>query len=150
MAYTMSIKEIDLPSAYNISYPVGLNMSNMRDDVMLVQALMRLANFCRFSGALGPVEASRNIKVDGYFGPQTKRMITAFEAHVRDTRRLLISDGVFEPSPRDGYTRSGIFYKIIYLNRDAKAASPFGNLYNELPTNPETPAILRGSLTRRN
>jgi peptidoglycan hydrolase-like protein with peptidoglycan-binding domain len=121
----------------------------VRDDVLLVQTLMKLANFTRNLPGQGPVEASRNIKVDGYFGPQTYRLILAFEVYVRERRRLIIADGVFEPSSADGFTGTGVLYKIVHLNRFAKESTPFGNDYNQLPTDPKTHGILRGSLIRR-
>jgi hypothetical protein len=139
----------DLPTIYNISYPVGPNMPNVRDDVLLIQTLMKMANFIRYAGGLGPVEPSSKITVDGYFGKQTKRMIEAFEAMVREKNLMIVADGVFEPSSDDGYTGKGIIYKIIHLNRFAKQHSPFGNAYNQLPENPETHPILRGSLVAR-
>jgi hypothetical protein len=145
----MNLGMSDLPTIYNISYPVGPNMPNVRDDVLLVQTLMKMANFIRYSGGLGPVEPSSKITVDGYFGPQTKRMTEAFEKMVTDSHLLIIADGVFEPSSDDGYTGKGIIYKIIHLNRFAKQRSPFGNAYNQLPENPDTHPILRGSLTAR-
>lgn len=149
MAQIMKLGMEDLPTIYNISYPVGPNMPNVRDDVMLVQTLMKMANFIRYSNAIGPVESSRWITVDGYFGKQTKRMIEAFEVMIREKNLLIVSDGVFEPSSDDGYTGKGIIYKIIHLNRFAKQGSPYGNEYNQLPTNPETHPILRGSLAAR-
>jgi peptidoglycan hydrolase-like protein with peptidoglycan-binding domain len=144
MAFTMPIDLIGLPTIYNVRFPVGPNMPNQRDDVMLVQTLMKLANFTRFTPALGPVEASRDIAVDGIFGPQTKRMITAFEANRRSAGLLLISDGVVESSSKDGFTGRGVLFKIIHLNRSAKNADEFR--YADLPFNPETNAILRGAL----
>ena len=146
MACTLNLGFSDLPSIYNITLPVGPNMPNVRDDVLLVQTLMKLANFARNGG--GPVEASRNIKVDGWFGDQTRRMIEAFEVHIREKHLLLIPDGVLEPSSNDGYTAKGIIYKIIHLNRFAKQATSFGNEYNRIPTDPETHPILRQSLLR--
>jgi len=148
MAHTMNIGFSDLPSIYNITFPVGPDMPNQRDDVLLVQTLMKLANFTRNSPGHGPVEASRNIKVDGWFGDQTKRMIEAFEVYVRENHRLIIADSVFEPSSDDGYTGKGIIYKIIHLNRFAKEATPFGNEYKQIPSDPNTHPILRQSLTR--
>ena len=149
MAQIMNLGMSDLPTIYNISYPVGPKMPNARDDVMLVQTLMKMARFTRFAGGLGPVESSAQIKVDGYFGKQTKRMIEAFETMVKESHLLIIADGVFEPSSDDGYTGKGIIYKIIHLNRFAKQASPYGNEYNQLLENPDTHPILRGSLTAR-
>src|SRR5689334_11821200 len=120
MAQILSLGMEDLPTIYNISYPVGPNMPNVRDDVLLVQTLMKMARFIRYAGGLGPVEASSQITVDGYFGKQTKRMIEAFETMVKDSHLFVIADGAFEPSSDDGYTGKGIIYKIIHLNRFAK------------------------------
>lgn len=146
MARTQKLDFSDLPTIYNLSFPVGPNMPNVFDDVLLVQALMKMANFVRSSPGLGPVEASSKIKVDGFFGPQTKRMIKAFEADRKSAGLLLVDDGIFEPSTRDGFTGKGFLFKIIHLNRMAKNQSPFGNDYNFLPFNPATHPILRGSL----
>ena len=35
MAQTMTLPMADLPTIYNISFPVGQNMPNVRDDVLL-------------------------------------------------------------------------------------------------------------------
>jgi peptidoglycan hydrolase-like protein with peptidoglycan-binding domain len=146
MAYTMKLGFEDLPIIYNIHLPVGSRMPNQRDDVLLVQTLMKLANFVRSTPALGPVEASRDITIDGYFGQQTERMIKAFEADQKSAGKLFVADGVFEPSSKDGYTGKGILYKVVHLNRKAKVSS--GWKFDALPFDPETHAILRGSLAR--
>jgi hypothetical protein len=146
MAYTMKLGFEDLPIIYNIHLPVGPRMPNQRDDVLLVQTLMKLANFTRISPALGPVESSRNITVDGYFGQQTERMIKAFEADQKSAGKLLVADGVFETSSKEGYTGKGVLYKIVHLNRKAKISA--GWEFDALPFNPDTHAILRGSLAR--
>ncbi len=148
MARTVKMDFADLPTIYNLSFPVGPNGPNVFDDVLLVQTLMKMANFTRFAGGLGPVEASSKIKVDGFFGPQTNRMIKAFEADRKAAGLLLVDDGVFEPSSADGFTGKGFLFKIIHLNRKAKNQSPFGNEYNALPFNPETHPILRNSLIK--
>ena len=63
MAQIMNLGMEDLPTIYNISYPVGPNMPNVRDDVLLIQTLMKLANFIRYVPGTGPVEASSKIAV---------------------------------------------------------------------------------------
>jgi hypothetical protein len=146
MARTVKMDLNGLPTIYNLDFPVGPGMPNRFVDVLLVQALMKISNFFRASPGLGPVESSREIKVDGFFGPQTKRMIKAFEANRKAASKLLVDDGIFEPSTRDGFTGKGVLFKIIHLNRMAKEASPFGNVYNALPFNPETHPLLRHAL----
>lgn len=146
MAWTQSLGFSDLPSIYNVSLPVGPQMPNVRDDVLLVQTLLKLANFTSNGSGSCEAEVSRSLKVDGWFGNQTKRMIEAFEAHVRNQHLLLIADGVLEPSSNDGYNNQGIIYKIIHLNRLAKDATLPGREYDQIPTALETHPLLRQSL----
>jgi hypothetical protein len=141
MACTQHLGFSDMPTIYNISYPVGPNMPNLRDDVLLIQTLMKFSNFTS--------EWSCSIQTDGWFGEQTKRMIDAFEVYVRERHLLLSADGIFEPSSNDGYTPKGVIYKIIHLNRFAKQATAFGSKYHEIPTDPQTHPVLRQSLSMR-
>jgi hypothetical protein len=145
MACTQYLGFSDLPNIYNTTFPVGPDMPNVRDDVLLVQTLMKLANFyCSYER--GSVERSRCIDVDGWFGEQTRRMIEAFEIVVREKHLLLVADGVIEPSSDVGYTAQGLIYKIIHLNQFARQATRFGNEYDQIPTDPKTHPILRQSL----
>jgi len=144
MAFTTSVGLTDMPTIYNVSFPVGPGMPNRRVDVMLVQTLMKFANFTRSNPGLGPLEASRNITVDGIFGPQTQRMITAFEADRKSAGLLLVADGVVESSSKDGFTGGGVLFKIVHLNRSAKRSDQFR--YANLPFDPATNAVLRGAL----
>ena len=145
MAFTMALGMSDLPTVYNLTFAVGANLPNHRDDVLLVQRLIQLANFPLFSGGL-PVAGSSLIKVDGWFGPETKRMIEAFEADQKKRGKLLVADGFFEPSSKDGFTGKGVLYKIIHLNRAAKVRNP--SEYNFLPFDSVNDPILRGALMR--
>lgn len=136
MACTQHLGFSDLPTIYNITYPVGPNLPNVRDDVLLIQTLMKFANFT----------SSTAIEIDGFFDEQTRRMIEAFEVFVREKHLWLTADCVFEPSSNDGYTPQGVIYKIIHLNRFAKQATPWGLKYNEIPNDPDTHPMLRQSL----
>lgn len=148
MARTITLGLTGLPKAYNISLSVGPAMPNLREDVLLAQTLMKMANFVRLLPGRGPIENSRDIKVDGYFGPQTQRLILAFEEHVLSSRRLLVADGCLDPSSQDGYTGTGVLFKIIHLNRFAKDAVRFEHEYSYLPTDPNTHPVLRAALGR--
>jgi hypothetical protein len=123
-------------------------LSNARDDVLLIQTLMKFASFTSNLESNGLVEASRTIEIDGFFGEHTQSMIEAFEVFVRQKHLWLTADGVFEPSSNDGYTPQGVIYKIIHLNRFAKQAASFGTRYNEIPNDPNTHPMLRQSLLR--
>jgi peptidoglycan hydrolase-like protein with peptidoglycan-binding domain len=148
MAFTATVGLTDLPRIYNIHFPVGPGLTNDPDDVRLVQALMKMANFTRFTPALGPVEASRNIKVDGIFGPQTQRMITAFEVDRLAARPkvLLIADGFFERAVDGGFTKSGVLFKIVHLNRSARNSDK--NAYDQFPFDEATHPALRRALAK--
>ncbi len=145
VAYTMKIGLTGMPQVYNLNFPVGERMPNVRDDVLLVQTLIKHAHYVRFTPAMGPVESSSSIAVDGYFGPQTKRMIAAFEADMKSFGKLLVADGIVEPAPSDGFTHSGVLYKIIHLNRAMKDRE--GGL-EFLPFSSDTHPILRASLIK--
>lgn len=122
-------------------------MPNVRDDVLLVQTLLKLANFKGNGKGEAANETSCTIEVDGCFGEQTKRLIESFEACVREKHLLLTADGVIEPSSPDGYTPEGVIYKIIHLNRFARQATQSGNRYDLLPIDPGIHPGLRQSLS---
>jgi hypothetical protein len=124
-------------------------MPNIHGDVLLVQTLMRLANFTFCAGGHGTLQRSCTIAVDGWFGEQTRRMIEAFEIVVREKHLLLVADGVIEPSSDAGYTAQGLIYKIIHLNQFARLATQLRNEYEQIPTDPKTHPILRQSLVGR-
>ena len=146
MACTQYLGFSDLPNIYNLTFPVGPDRPNVRDDVLLVQTLMKLANFSCGDKSHNSAETSKSIEVDGRFGEQTKRMIEAFESVVREKHLLLVADGVIVPSSNDGYTTQGVVYKIIHLNQVARLATQFGHEYDQIPTDPKTHPILRQSL----
>ena len=62
-------------SAYDLqrSTPGGTGHAECARGCDVGPGAHKLANFTRSTPALGPVEASRDIAVDGIFGPQTKR-----------------------------------------------------------------------------
>ena|SRR6185369_5079910 len=148
MAFTEHLGFSDLPNIYNITFPVGPDMPNVRDDVLLVQTLMKLANFdCPYEND-SFVETSRSINVDGWFGEQTQRMIKAFEIVVCEKHLRLVANGVIEPSANDGYTARGTIYKIIHLNQLARLATQSEREYDQISSDPRTHPTLRQSLSQ--
>lgn len=145
MAYTMQLDLGAMTQVYNVNFPVGPKMANIRDDVILVQTLMKIANFDRMSPH-GPAEHSSKITVDGYYGPQTERMIKAFEVYWRGFHMKLVCDGIVERAPPDGFTREGMLYKIIHMNRAAFRADEWRQ--KDLPFNVDTHPGLRPSLQK--
>ena len=149
MAYPQYLGFSDLPKIYNLTFPVGPDMPNVRDDVLLVQTLLKLANFTCSSERDGSTERSLSIDVNGWFGEQTQRAIETFELCVREKHLLLVADGVIDPSSDVGYTTEGVIYKIIHLNRFARQATRLGNEYEQMPNDPKTHPFLRQSLLRQ-
>ena len=45
MAFTMQISLVGMTQVYNVNFPVGPRMPNARDDVLLVQTLIKHAHF---------------------------------------------------------------------------------------------------------
>lgn len=144
MAFTMDVDGLpDLPKMYNLSYGVGPSRSNQRDDVMLVQQLLQMACLPIFAGGL-PAGGTSTIKVDGYYGPETAAMIKSLEDNLRRDGKLFVADGAIDSAATDGFTNQDVLYKIVFLNRYAKAQDQ--NSYNLLPFDPSNNALLRSSL----
>lgn len=134
----------DLPTIYNLTNAVGLGQVNRRDDVMLVQTLLKMARAMMLAGGL-PSGSTATITVDGYYGPETQRCINAYQKEQAFYYHKLISqDGVVSPSAPDGYTKSGQLYTIVHLNRSASQRD--NPKYVWLPFDSETPPELRSSL----
>ncbi len=144
MAYTMKLGFSDLPTIYNLTNAVGLGQVNRRDDVMLVQTLLKMAHAMILVGGL-PSGSTSTITVDGYYGPETQMCINAYQKEQAFYYHKLISqDGVVSPSAPDGYTKSEHLYTIVHLNRSA--AQHDRPAYSWLPFDPGTPPELRSSL----
>lgn len=146
MAYTMKLGFSDLPTIYNLTNAVGLGQVNRRDDVLLVQTLLKMAHAMILSGGV-PSGSTSNITVDGYYGPETQRCINAYQKEQAFFYHKLISqDGIISPSAPDGYTPKGELYTIVHLNRSAAVHD--GSMYRSLPFSSDTPAELRNALAR--
>lgn len=144
MAYTMKLGFSDLPTIYNLTNAVGLGQVNRRDDVMLVQTLLKMAHAMILSGGV-PSGSTSTITVDGYYGPETRLCIDAYQKEQAFFyHKLITQDGIVSPSSPDGYTKKGHLYTIVHLNRSAKEREPWA--YKNLPFNEETPPELRNAL----
>lgn len=141
---------------YNIDWPVGQIGNNVRDDVMLVQALFRIF----FYEMLGfndnfdpPPGETKVIEVDGYAGPVTRRHIIHFQTQGRKRGMDLRLDGVFDPYRQHGQRSmiSKTFYAIDFLNvatRNACKQQGVDN-YTNLPNRDDMPFLLRNALKTR-
>ena len=80
---------------YNIDHPVGESVGCDPEDVMLVQALLRLV-FYEFKYC--PPPAGRTfLKIDGKCGPSTQAHLRAFKAQIRREGVPTIADGQIDP-----------------------------------------------------
>lgn len=144
MAYTMKLGFADLPTIYNLTNAVGRGQVNRRDDVLLVQKLLKMAHAMILSGGL-PSGSTSTITVDGYYGPETQTCIDAYQKEQAFYYHKLISqDGTIHPSSSDGYTKSDQLYTIVHLNRSAAKRDRWA--YAAIPFSEDTPPELRGAL----
>lgn len=149
---TATFNRTDMSEIYMIDSGVGPGRANRRDDVMLVQLLLKKAGAITLSGGMPGLHQSA-LKVDGIFGPMTERFIQGFESMGAMTRRLgtmqVVADGGFDPLPANGAVQSsgGLWYKIFAVNVQAmenlEHSSPG---YNNLALDPQTPPSLRVAL----
>jgi hypothetical protein len=145
MAFTMNVGLTDMPTIYNVSYGVGYERSNTRDDVYLVQKLLQFADVPVFSGGL-PIGGTGMITVDGYFGSETNRMIGFFQRELEKQRKLFQKGNNIDAAKGDGFTNKGVLYLIVHLNRLAKDKRP--NEYMWMPYEGDTPPLLQRALAK--
>ena len=72
------------------------------------------------------------MRVDGWFGEQTNRMIESFEISLREQDLAYIANCVLEPSSNNGYSTQGTIYKHIYLNRLARQSTLPGKKFDQI------------------
>jgi peptidoglycan hydrolase-like protein with peptidoglycan-binding domain len=115
-SYQMPI--FNLPYIYNVSYAVGPNCPNQREDVELVQTLLQ------FTSRVFPL-APGGLVVDGLFGPITAACIANFQRF----GPFMAQDGRVDRARGTLGSVSGRFYTIAWLNGFAKQARP--DLYGD-------------------
>ncbi len=115
-SYQMGLE--DLPYIYNVDYAVGPGGPNAREDVELVQTLLRIA----YKGiGSGP----GNLVVDGLFGPVT----AAYIVHFQKLAPFVVQDGRIDKARGILGSASNRFYTIAWLNAFAKRERP--DLYGD-------------------
>lgn len=132
---------------YNINSAVGLGMPNQRQDVLLVQFLLREVMNHPDSKAGRP--AGNNLSLDGVFGNQTETWIRAFQNLARTKGSAIIVDGKVNSAPPDYRAKmtSGMSYTIAHLNATYRRRWRINHDY--LDRCPGLPAELRQSLVER-
>jgi hypothetical protein len=125
---------------YNIGQAVGRGAANVRDDVAVVQMLIKNANKYGGLSMYGLAEPPP-MKVDGLYGPITQKWID----YVSDAAPGLLSkpDGRVDPMPPSGITKTGNF-TILYLLNQRINFYPFRF---DIGEDPECPQYLRAEVS---
>ena len=105
---------------YLVEKSVGPGGMNQRDDVQLVQLLLKIATESAPGSPGFQPPGEPMIEPDGQCGPITQRYIKYFQQEVnrRQNKKLIELDGMVDPV-RTGAARSSIthsFYTILALN----------------------------------
>lgn len=115
---------------YNLVHAVGANCPNHRDDVMMIQYMLRHL----YVGALAYMKLPGEMKVDGICGPVTINWILTYQRQGRMRGVSVLVDGRVDRI-RDKSTFTGSISKTIYtlfgINSDL---SPYNRpAFVELP-----------------
>ncbi|MBS0428105.1 MAG: peptidoglycan-binding protein [Proteobacteria bacterium] len=140
--------------AYNVDWAVGRIGSNARDDVMLVQALLRIFYYELMGftdvGFEPPPNATDPIAVDGRIGPITQSHIVHFQSQIAAKGSPTTQDGIFDPFRGPGQL-STITHSRYSLDALNSGCNHFCNKqgidnYRNLPNRQDVPAALRAAL----
>jgi len=151
MAFSTTLPtQHDLPyTAYNIDWPVGLLGSNVSEDVMLVQALLRIL-FYEQQQIEPPAESTGVIAVDGLCGPITRAHIKHMQVAAVQKGHKVVVDGTFDPFRAGGQlsTKSRSHYAMELLNNGCyNGDKAEGSRYHkDLPSRADIPSALRNAL----
>ncbi|MDI3382288.1 peptidoglycan-binding protein [Xenophilus aerolatus] len=141
---------------YNIDWSVGLIGSNIREDVMLVQALFRILYYELMGfndNTQPPPDEPGVIEVDGLIGPVTRRHIKHFQAQMAARGTKVTQDGSFDPFRAENQlsTRTHSRYSLELLNNGCLFFCEKQGLdnFSNLPNRADMPAPLRAALKTR-
>ena len=154
---TMTTKQVPVGIGGRINIPVPVNSTivkksyepNKRDDVMLVQYLLKRVyqkgHYC--NPQLNPAGGAATLKVDGIYGPQTAGAIAQFQLEMRRSGKNVATDGCFDSELGDDAISSisKTVYAISLLNEYFWSLYPV--LAPDISIDPECPPELRQSLS---
>ena len=129
-----------LPVFYNVNQAVGANSPNQKEDVMLVQFLLR--EIYKGGTAFEPAETvpKGDMKVDGICGPVTKNWLHKFQLDVRNRGGNIYADNRADKVKGRISTISCTMYTLIFLNSGVKKVRPD---FENLESAPDVPNELR-------
>jgi hypothetical protein len=149
MAFIELTGVADFPFAFNVDRGVGpgLGGSYRRDDIMLVQYLLKKVweqNF--FVAADPPLDrppAPGSIKPDGIYGPITQRWILEYQKMMKKRANIRVDGRVDRKVGRETPIFHA-FFTIAFLNRQFHDAAPdtFLNFIDDPDCPPELKAVL--------
>jgi hypothetical protein len=136
---------------YNLDWSVGRIGSNVREDVMLAQALLRIVFYeLEGKGGLLPPLGADGIAVDGWIGPSTLRHIAHFQDQAAAKGQNVLRDGSFDPFRKQTQlsTISKTRYAIELLNNFCANSCDTNHMRNfdDLPVRDDVPLPLRNAL----
>jgi hypothetical protein len=133
----------DISVAYTVDSPVGLGCRNDRDDVLLVQHLLRIAwSDAPNSKGFRPPGETQPLNVDGVWGPKSAKYLKFFQEEAKRRGAKVLLDQRVDPCVT-GRTRSGIshtFYTVLALN--AVRNSRYSGNQGDISKDPGYPAEL--------
>lgn len=136
-------------TAYNVDWAVGAIGSNMREDVMLVQALLRIVYYESLV-LESPAESTGSIAVDGLCGPITRAHIVHFQRQAAERGYPVHQDGSFDPFRAGGKVSrlTSSRYCMELLNNGCYSADKENGtrFHKDLPLRDDIPVALRAAL----
>lgn len=129
--------------AYTVSSAVGAGCPNRREDVLLVQHLLRIA-WKDGGGSKGfrPPGEMQPPAADGAYGPTTQKFINHFQKEAKARGANVLQDGRVDPVGITGGAQgsiSGTFYTILALNAARNSRQPN---QGDIKADPGFPAVL--------
>jgi hypothetical protein len=130
---------------YNVNFAVGSNAPNKRDDVLLVQWMLHRIYIDDPRFAPGP---DRDIRMDGWIGPQTIRWITAFQRAIRRLGlRCLVDGRVDSARVSSEGSVSKTVYTIMWMNEALLESNP--TVFGDATLDPSCPPELLAALATK-
>lgn len=135
---------------YNVDLSVGPGArGNVRDDIMLVQALFRIVHF-EVQPGLTPPPGETGIEVDGQLGQHTIRFILNMQRQAKAQGIKVLLDGIVDPFRSQGESShiAKVRYVLELLNATAFDMCREKGIDNftSLPTRDDIPSELRAAL----